>query len=75
MVAVFTELAAQLFDVGVHCPGVPVIIIAPHVVEDFVPGQGHAGVVHQVEQQLEFRIGQFDRFAVHPDHPSGRIDR
>lgn len=37
MVAVFTELAAQLFDVGVHCPGVPVIIIAPHVVEDFVP--------------------------------------
>ena len=68
------ELAAELFDMGIHRACVSIIVITPDVVEDFVPRQRHAGVGNQIVEQFKFGIGQFHRTAVHPHLAAGCVD-
>ena len=46
-------MAAQHFDVGVHGAVLAVIIVVPHLLQNFLAAQGNALVVDQKDQQVE----------------------
>lgn len=50
---------------GIHRPGVPEVVKAPHLIQKLIPGKDHALILRQLQQKVEFLGRQVDRLAVH----------
>ena len=67
-------MAAQHFDVGVHGAVLAVIIVIPHLLQNFLAGQRDALVGHKEHQQVKFLGRQRCLLPSHLDAVAGGIN-
>src|SRR5690606_5768681 len=58
------QLVAEPLDVHVHGAGGAHVVVAPHVPQEFLPGEGAAWAAGQKVEQIEFLEGERQRLSV-----------
>src|SRR6476659_1122684 len=71
---VVAELAPQLAHVHVHRAGVPRKRVAPHPLQQLVPGQYESAVVEQLPEQVELLGRQLHLLAADGDLAAAGVD-
>jgi len=68
------EFLAQSHDVIVHCSGAGVIVVPPHLVEQFVTRNGSLSIDDQKSEDFEFQRGKQHLFAPPRDPHAIKVD-
>src|SRR5690606_23935623 len=68
------ELGAQPPHVDVDGPGAPVVVHAPDLLQQLLPGDHPAAVLHEVLEQLELLVGEVQRLPAGPHRPAVLVD-
>jgi len=71
---IFLKLLSQREYVYINSTAVALDVVAPYSAEKFSSGDGLTRTLEQVAQQLEFSVGEVDRFSIARNFASGHID-